>query len=263
MKIAIFVFINLLIINQLSFSQSVSLDPKNSITIVDIKSTNQGLKTPQLTCSQVLNLTNVTEGVLVYNLSSHLFNYYNGTAWKNIDGSSISSATNVGNPPTGMTSSVSGTSVTLNWGAVLGASAYSIQYRTVGSLIWTSTSSSTNSIIVNSLIAGYDYEWQVQAITPCGTSSFTSSINFTVPAAFANINVDYTFSPQAVTIGIGGQITWQGNFSSHPIRSGTPSNPTNLFQVNVGTSYTHTFNQAGIYSYFCQLHNTIGTITVQ
>jgi hypothetical protein len=85
------------------------------------------------------------------------------------------------NAPTGMnTTSIGNTTATFNWTAVSGATGYNIQYRVVGTSPWTAETSSTASYNATVLLAGTNYEWQVQTIcSATSTSSFTGSTNFT------------------------------------------------------------------------------------
>jgi plastocyanin len=257
--------LNLMIISKLSFSQSVTIDPLNAnATIVDIKSSSKGFKVSQLTCQQIVDIANPSEGILVYNLDSHLFAFYNGTSWKNLDGSNLAQLTNVGSPPAGTnTSNITGSYATLNWSTVSNAISYNVRYRIVGTTTWNNSTIATNSFLLTGLSQNQNYEWQVQTVSPCGTSTFTNSINFATPLMTASVYVDFAFTPATVTIGVGGQVTWSGVFSTHPVRSGTNANPTNLFYIGVGASYTHTFTQAGTYSYYCVVHGNTGTIIVQ
>jgi len=76
-------------------------------------------------------------------------------------------------------SSITSTSVMLNWSAVNGATSYVVQYRVVGSGTWTPSTVSTNSQPLSGLIANTSYEFQVQTICPSGSSAFSGSATFT------------------------------------------------------------------------------------
>ncbi|MBK5285727.1 MAG: fibronectin type III domain-containing protein [Bacteroidia bacterium] len=114
--------------------------------------------------------------------------------------------------PAGLNSTaITATSATLNWSAVAGAVVYNVQYRVVGAPSWTSAISQaaafsppSASIIISSLTASSNYEWQVQ--TDCGNASlsaFSSSDVFTTnvvvcnfPAALGTSNI----TPASATI---------------------------------------------------------------
>ncbi|NNG16264.1 MAG: hypothetical protein HKM89_07255 [Gemmatimonadales bacterium] len=100
--------------------------------------------------------------------------------------------------------------------------------------------------------------------------SFTAMA--TAPPMLATVQVvNNQFQPAAVTIAVGGTVTWDWpstainhNVSpdaTEPVRSGNPVNGPNMYQ--------HTFNTPGTYQYFCEVHGApgligmSGTITVQ
>jgi hypothetical protein len=85
--------------------------------------------------------------------------------------------------PTNLTSTnVTTTTALLNWDPVPGALSYNIQYRIVGTILWTSATSPVNSYNASGLTSGSNYEWQVQTVCSSGTSTFTFSANFiTIP----------------------------------------------------------------------------------
>jgi len=85
--------------------------------------------------------------------------------------------------PTGLAaSSLSSTSELLTWIATTGATSYTIQYRITGATTWTTTTSATNTLTISGLSPATDYECQVQATCASGTSSFSTSVDFTTPA---------------------------------------------------------------------------------
>jgi plastocyanin len=86
------------------------------------------------------------------------------------------------------------------------------------------------------------------------------------------------FSPSTVTISVGDTVRWTWATSGHSVTSGTPCtvdgqfcspNDTNCSAgtlSTMGTVYSHTFTQAGTYSYFCHAHcafGMTGTVTVE
>jgi plastocyanin len=78
------------------------------------------------------------------------------------------------------------------------------------------------------------------------------------------------FVPDTVTIFVGGTVRWTWAEDGHSVTSGDPCTPdeqfcspddTNCDQgilSDLGTVYEHTFDQAGIYNYFCFAHCAIG-----
>lgn len=50
-------------------------------TIFDVQSTTQGVTFPRMTTTQRDAISSPTEGLVVYNTSTHVLNFHNGTAW--------------------------------------------------------------------------------------------------------------------------------------------------------------------------------------
>lgn len=92
-----------------------------------------------------------------------------------------------------------------------------------------------------------------------------------LPTAVTVDVVNNQFQPSAVTIAVGGTVTWDwaANAITHnvspdatePVRSGNP--------VNGPNTYQYTFNTPGTYQYYCEVHGApgligmSGTVTVQ
>jgi plastocyanin len=79
----------------------------------------------------------------------------------------------------------------------------------------------------------------------------------------------FSFNPSTVTIHPGDSVTWTWSSSGHTSTSGSPGVPTGLWDSglhNQGFSFTHTFNTAGSFPYYCTAHGSccgmVGTITV-
>ncbi len=64
-------------------------------------------------------------------------------------------------------------------------------------------------------------------------------------------NIDFSFFPAEVTIVKGGTVTWsQKDSDSHTVTGdGFSSN-----KLSQGQTYSHTFNEAGTYDYWCTIH---------
>jgi len=84
-------------------------------------------------------------------------------------------------------------------------------------------------------------------------------------AANVNINVmNYSFSPNNVTINPGDTVTWNWVGGVHTITSGVASNCTGagtLFDENSDVShqmFVFTFTNAGVFDYFCRVHEHMG-----
>jgi hypothetical protein len=86
-----------------------------------------------------------------------------------------------GAAPTGLNSSnVTNNSATVAWGAVSGATSYTVQYKTSLASTWTTAGATTNtSLSISGLAASTTYQWQVK--TDC--SAFSATATFTTSAA--------------------------------------------------------------------------------
>ncbi|GAB3429933.1 cupredoxin domain-containing protein [Flindersiella endophytica] len=78
------------------------------------------------------------------------------------------------------------------------------------------------------------------------------------PAGAAGHHVDmenYAFSPRSLTVQRGDSVTWM-NHDEAPHDAKTTSGPASFHSpmLNQGGSWTHTFNTAGTYFYYCTVH---------
>ena len=67
------------------------------------------------------------------------------------------------------------------------------------------------------------------------------------------------FIPYEVSIAVGGDVIWSNvDSAAHTVTSGNPSDePGGVFDSNLfmaGTTFSHTFEEAGTYEYFCMVH---------
>ncbi len=77
------------------------------------------------------------------------------------------------------------------------------------------------------------------------------------------------FSPSSVTIHPGDTVQWTWSSTGHSSTSGTPGNPNGIWDsgiLNQGAMFSHTFNTAGSFPYYCTPHGSCcgmtGTVTV-
>ena len=77
------------------------------------------------------------------------------------------------------------------------------------------------------------------------------------------------FSPSSVTIHPGDQVRWTWGSSGHSTTSGSPGQPNGIWDSgirNQGATFTHTFNSAGTFPYYCIPHGgccgMVGTVMV-
>jgi hypothetical protein len=156
-----------------------------------------------------------------------------------------------GTAPIGLnTTNVTASSATLSWGAVSGATTYTVQYKTAVSSTWTSAGNTTSTTYnLSGLTASTAYNWQVK--TDC--SNYSTSANFTttgsgggggtctaptgptttnITASSAKLN--WLASPGAT----GYTIQYKLNSSSTWLTAGSTTGTSyNLNSLNAGTAY--------------------------
>jgi len=77
------------------------------------------------------------------------------------------------------------------------------------------------------------------------------------------------FIPSTVVITVGGTVTWENtDTAAHTSSSGTPAGgPDGVFDsslIMAGSSFSHTFDEAGTFDYFCMVHPWMaGTVIVE
>src|SRR5918999_994198 len=85
-----------------------------------------------------------------------------------------------------------------------------------------------------------------------------------VTAASAGVTIrDFEFAPSAVTVNVGDTVTWTNDGPTpHSATANDGSFDTGI--MDEGGSGSHTFSEAGTFSYICTPHpNMTGTVTVQ
>ncbi len=80
--------------------------------------------------------------------------------------------------PSGISSTPANTSANVSWAAVTGATNYTIQYKQAAASNWISATSGTPSFTIPGLTVCTDYQVQVQATCPSGTSASSSASSF-------------------------------------------------------------------------------------
>ncbi|MDO8740748.1 MAG: cupredoxin family copper-binding protein [Candidatus Woesearchaeota archaeon] len=103
-----------------------------------------------------------------------------------------------------------------------------------------------------------------------GTQTTSSGGQEQQTSAATNINIEiknFAFSPQAITIKKGSTVTWE-QMDSAPHTATSTSSPSGAAfdsgTLNKGASWSHTFNTAGTYEYYCAIHpNMKGKIIVE
>ena len=99
-----------------------------------------------------------------------------------------------------------------------------------------------------------------------GTSAAPTSTTTTVAKASGTadiVAVDFAFKPQNIEVTAGTKVTWTNNdTTTHQIVSKGDPFPGDG-TIDVGATYSVTFDQPGTYDYFCGIHNSMtGSIVV-
>jgi plastocyanin len=92
-------------------------------------------------------------------------------------------------------------------------------------------------------------------LTALAASGAAGQSGRTVTVTFAG----RTYTPAVVLISAGDTVTWTGSgttFTAHPLVSDDGLWPVQ----NTGTTFSYTFNQPGVYRYYCSLHGAAGGI---
>jgi plastocyanin len=87
--------------------------------------------------------------------------------------------------------------------------------------------------------------------------AFSCAVSHLVAASFTVDISGFAFVPQTQNIGVGDSVTWVNNdVVPHTATSGGPS-PNGLWDsgfLSMGEMFSHTFNQAGTFPYYCTVH---------
>lgn len=87
-----FTFLLFLFITQYSHAQSIGIGSNNTphpSAALDVNSTTKGFLVPRMTSAQRTAIASPTKGLQVFDTTTNSFWYYNGTAWTDVYGSSL------------------------------------------------------------------------------------------------------------------------------------------------------------------------------
>jgi plastocyanin len=103
-------------------------------------------------------------------------------------------------------------------------------------------------------------------------ATFLAATCLTLAPVFAagTTSVDiklFQYKPKELDVKKGDTVTWMnGDAIEHSVTSGKPGKPTNAFDSGFftqGGSFSHTFGEAGSFTYFCKRHpNMQATVKV-
>src|SRR6516164_3090015 len=85
------------------------------------------------------------------------------------------------------------------------------------------------------------------------TAGSAATVTVTVNGSYYS----FFFTPASVTIHRGDTVRWSWNSSGHSTTSGSPGMPNGLWDsgiLNQGATFSHTFNTAGTFPYYCTVH---------
>jgi YD repeat-containing protein len=144
--------------------------------------------------------------------------------------------------PTGLTAAVNGSSIIVSWGAVSGATTYTIQ-RTAGTAVSNVTGISGSSYTDTGVVANTTYGYKVQACNASGCSAFSSSVTRApLPAAPSNVTassrsgyayVSWSAVPGATSYVLKNVI----NTNTQPVNVTTTDHI--VTEVSIGGKYTY------------------------
>ncbi len=90
----------------------------------------------------------------------------------------------------------------------------------------------------------------------------TNTSSTTTPTSSAVSIQGFAFSPSAISVAKGTQVTWTNNDSATHTITGSNGGPASG-NVAPGGKYSFTFNTVGTFAYHCSIHPSMtGTVTV-
>ena len=113
--------------------------------------------------------------------------------------------------------------------------------------------------------------FSIIVITPSAFADHTTATVTNAPGSSipgCEETADGCFIPSTVTIDVGGEVIWENaDTMSHTITSGTPAEGLDghfdSSLIMAGSTFSHTFNEAGTFDYFCMVHPwMVGSVVV-
>jgi plastocyanin len=102
------------------------------------------------------------------------------------------------------------------------------------------------------------------AIVAASAASVPVSTAAAPPADVVDIKIDnFSFGPQTVTVAAGTQVRWT-NHDDIPHNTFAEDKSFKSTTLDTDQQFTHTFDKAGTYKYYCSIHPRMtGTVVVQ
>ncbi len=172
-------------------SSNVAINTDGSLpdksAMLDVKSTNMGMLFPRMTETQRNSLSSPATGLLIYNTTSNLFNYYSGGSWCKIEGTVVSSTTGSTAPGGGVSMSV-GADVVADKSAMLDVSSTTKGVLIPRTLPQSISSPAAGLIIFNTSTNKINYYNGSQWKTVCSISTGTAGASTSQTSAGFAIN---------------------------------------------------------------------------
>lgn len=102
-------------------------------------------------------------------------------------------------------SNITSSGAMLSWAAVVGATGYTLQYKTASASTWTTVASTTTSRNITGLAAGTAYVWQVKA----SCSVYSSQASFTTTSSGSGCTTPTNLAASAITSNAA-TLSWTG-----------------------------------------------------
>jgi len=128
-----------------------------------------------------------------------------------------------------------------------------------------------NMVLLSSLVVLFAIASMV-AITPGAFAEHTTATVTNAPGSSTpgcEETAEGCFIPSPVTIDMGGTVTWENNdTAAHTATGGSATEgPSGVFDsslIMAGSSFSHTFEDAGTFDYFCMVHPwMVGSVIVE
>ncbi|HYL66260.1 MAG TPA: plastocyanin/azurin family copper-binding protein [Nitrosopumilaceae archaeon] len=129
-----------------------------------------------------------------------------------------------------------------------------------------------NSKLIGSLFVIVTLVVGIVAFAPSAFAQSTASVTVKKGAGSSGSCTTDCFQPGNVSVDVGGTVTWTNTDAQlHTVSSGNGPNDnttgsvfdTGFSTFKPGTTFSHTFADAGTFNYYCQLHPwMVGVVTV-
>jgi plastocyanin len=86
-----------------------------------------------------------------------------------------------------------------------------------------------------------------------GCTTFTAGTTVTGPST----DTPAQYMPNCIQIAAGGTVTFNSNFTAHPLQASGGATPTPIQTTSSGTTVMFTFPNPGVYGFHCEAHPAI------